>query len=125
MDLKELAVLVDRYIQAREERRALEAQADKMKEELEQPLKAQILVALKESGAGSVGGTKYQAALVKKTTPQVTDWSALYAHIQKTGEFELLQRRLSPPAVKERWDEKEEVPGVSPIQMEDLSITKL
>src|SRR5438552_18857683 len=109
-DIALLAVKIDEYVEVRTRRRKLEAEAEKLKEEKESPLEAEILEALRLSGAGSVGGSHYNATLVRKTSPQVADWKLLYEHIQKTGEFELIQRRLSPPAVKERWDEKIEVP---------------
>lgn len=124
MDTRELASVVNEYIAARDARRAKDKEAEAMKEG-EAKLKATLMEELRKAGAGAIAGSTHTATLVRKMSPQVTDWPALYKHIQETGHFDFLQRRLSPPAVKERWDDNLEVPGVSPIPVEDLSITKL
>lgn len=43
-------------------------------------------------------------ALKPKLVFVPTDWSALHAYIQTTGEFELLHRRLHTTALRERKD---------------------
>ena len=44
------------------------------------------------------------------------DWDALYKHTILTGEFDLLHKRITTTAVKERWQEGKEVPGVAHIE---------
>jgi hypothetical protein len=55
----------------------------------------------------------------------VEDWPKLYAHIKKTGEFELMQRRLGETAVKERWDADKQVPGVGRFTAKKVSCTRV
>lgn len=124
-NLADLAKKVDAYIEVRERRRQMERDAEKLKEKEEAPLRAAILEALKTSGAGAVGGTRYQASLTIKKSPQVADWGMFYQYIKDNDAFELLQKRLSGPAVKERWEAKVEIPGVVAVDVDDLSITKL
>lgn len=124
MELRELADLVDVYVDLREARLKLEREADKIKDK-EVAAKAQLLETLREQGVGGVAGKRYRATLVTKEVPQVMDWDRLYDHIRATGEFEFLQRRLSGPAVRERWENSVEVPGVGPVEVTDLSINIL
>jgi hypothetical protein len=71
--------------------------------------------------AGKVGRAQVQTKIV----PVVEDWPKLYAHIKKTGEFELMQRRLGETAVKERWDADKQVPGVGRFTAKKVSCTRV
>lgn len=57
--------------------------------------------------------------------PKAEDWTATFAFIQKTGRFDLLQKRLAETAVKDMWTAGEAVPGVSKIIVPKLSVTKI
>jgi len=73
-----------------------------------------------EMGAGSLATTSIQLS----TEPTVTDWPAFYKYIVDHDAFDMLQRRLSPTAVKDRWDDGEVVPGIDKFDTWDLSLTK-
>lgn len=120
--LDDLAQMVDRYYLAREERLAKQREVDAM-EKAERDLKAHIIHLLEESLVKTVGGSVATVSLVVKTEPQVTDWTAFYEHIRSTGQFELLYRRVNNAAVKERWDDNEEVPGVGTFPVATLSMS--
>jgi len=124
MTLDEIAKVVNNYITARDERRNVEKTVDKLKE-LESELKATIIRELKEAKAGAVAGKSYTATLKKKTQPQVAAWEELYPYIVENDAWDLIQRRISGPAVRERWDDGKEIPGVVAVEVEDLSFTKL
>lgn len=119
-DLKELAAKVDEYADIRQRRLALEKDVEKLKEE-ESALKATLLEALVKTGAGGLGGKRFRVTHKVKSVPQVQDWDAFYSHIRETGEFELLQRRVSSTAVSERWEAGEAVSGVVRVLVDDLS----
>ena len=68
---------------------------------------------------------KPRVQAVQKTVPSLKDWDALCKHVKKTGDFDLLQHRLSSAAVEARWDAKKKVPGVEPFQTVVLSVTKV
>jgi len=119
-----LAVMVDDYIRLREERLSLERQAEAIKEK-ETALKAGLIEALSTHQAGGVAGRTHRVTLRKKSTPQVQDWAKLYDYIKANNAFDLIQRRLSAPAVVERWDVKEDIPGVIPVSFTDISINKI
>ena len=48
-----------------------------------------------------------------------------YAHLKKTGDFELLNRALNRAAVNERWAAHKQVPGVGKFHVKKVSCTKL
>ena len=58
--------------------------------------------------------------LGSKKVSIVEDKEALMAHIRATGELELLQFRLSEPAVKEREENGESAPGVGKMEVYSL-----
>lgn len=120
---KEILAMAQEYDKLRAERLAIEKQAESVKER-ESELKRQIMDGLQAAKINSVGDTKKIYALVQKDEPVADDWKALYEHIQATGEFELLYRRINPAAIKERWELGIKVPGVQKFPALVLSITK-
>lgn len=78
----------------------------------------------KDDSRGSVGKIA-KVMLFPQTKPVPENWDKLYKHIEKTGEFELLQRRLSEKAIKERWENKKVVPGVGKFDFIAVSVTKI
>ena len=51
-------------------------------------------------------------------------WPDLYKYITATGEFDLLQKRLSSTAVAERFKAGVDLPGVGRVELPVLRITK-
>ena len=72
-----------------------------------------------------VQGQKSRVQVTASVIPVVEDWSKFYAHIKKTGGFELLNRAVNRAAVTERWDAKKQVPGVGKFTAKKVSCTKL
>ena len=64
------------------------------------------------------------AAITRTTVAQVTDWDEVYKYVKKTGEFDLLQKRMSDVAYRERLDAGKPVPGTEPFIVVNLSLTK-
>lgn len=121
---KSLGPLADLLYRARQERYAAQKRVDAMKVE-ERALEAKLRAGLLKLEGNTVGGRKARVTLGLKQVPKVVNWDALYAHIQKTGEFELLHRRVSDEAVKERAEQKIRVPGVQLEPVQVLSVEKL
>ena len=119
-----LAKLADELFEARERRLALQKQAEEIQSR-ERELRALLIAEIPLTGATGVAGKLAAVKVAEKQVPQVSDWPALYAHIKKTGSFELLQRRVSEGAVKDRWAEDESVPGVECVKIVDLSVSKV
>jgi hypothetical protein len=81
--------------------------------------------ALKVGEASGVQGRYSRVQITDNPVPTVADWKKFYAHIKKSGEFELLNRAVNRAAVKERWDAKKQVPGVTVFHDKKVSCTKL
>lgn len=54
-----------------------------------------------------------------------TDWDAIYAHIQSTGDFSLLHRRLSNAAIREMDVAGENVPGTEAVTLQKVLFRSL
>jgi hypothetical protein len=80
---------------------------------------------LKVGESSGVQGMRSRVQVTDTPIPQVADWEKFYAHIKKTGNFELLNRAVNRAAVKERWEQKRQVPGVTAFHAKTVSCTKL
>jgi len=108
---------------ARAERLAAQKVVDRL-EEAEKGIKKQVMERLEKAKNKAVSNGDRLFQLVTKDEPVADDWPAIYAHIKETGEFELIERRLSKAAVKERAELGEKVPGVAWFPVTNLSDTQ-
>lgn len=114
---------MDLLYTTRAARYVVQNQIKKM-EALEGAIEQYFIEKLDKDSSG-LSGKVARVQIETKTIPVVEDWPALYKHIKKTGEFELLQRRLGEGAIKERWEAKKRVPGVGRFNAKKVSCTKL
>lgn len=108
--------------------RAARTEAQKATDQIDARFKAlqeYVIETLPKSNASGIAGKLARVQSTVSEVPQVQDWALLHRHIQETGAFELMQRRLSDSAIKERWESGASVPGVGSFQAVKLSITKL
>lgn len=91
----------------------------------EKAIKEHLIAVLPKSDARGVSGKVAKATIVTKTIPIVEDWDAFYKYVKKTGQFELLQRRLNDAAVQERWEAGKKIPGVGVFNAVSVSVTKV
>lgn len=121
---KALGACADKLFQLRELRLAKQKEAELIEAE-EKALKEHLINTLPKSEANGVAGKVARVSIVTKPVPQVKDWDKFYAHVKKTGQFELMQRRLSDTAIKERWEAGKAVPGVESFNVVTVSINKV
>lgn len=122
--LEALTSGVDQYFEMRERRLALQRETDTLKV-LEEELKHRVISGLQGLELTGVFGKTHRVALDTRTVPRVVDWSKVYTYIKQHDAFELLQKRLSNPAVVERWEDSKEVPGVEHQVVFELTYSKL
>lgn len=91
----------------------------------EQAVKNYIIETLPKSEASGVAGKLARVSIHTKTVPTPVDWDAFYKYVKKTGQFQLMQRRLSEAAIGELWDAGKKVPGVDRFNVKTVSLTKL
>ncbi len=121
---KSLGACADLLYSTQQQRYAAQKEVDKL-EGLEKALKDRFINELSTQDASGIAGKQALAKIVVKDVPTMDDDKAFYAHVKKTGDFDLLQRRLSAEAVKLRWQAGKKVPGVGVFHSKSVSITKL
>lgn len=118
----------DLYNDVRQLRLAMDKEVDAIKAR-EAQIREHIIDNLSKSQDTGAAGLRYRAQIVMKDVPKVSEekggWAAVWAHIQQTGQFDLLQKRLGEKAVAERWAAGEAIPGVEKMKIPDVSITKI
>ena len=102
--------------------RELEQQLSLQKSLVEE-LKQKTLTEMEVIGTNTFNNDYGTLSVVKTEVPNVTDWPALYDHILKSGSFDLLQRRITSSAWRDRVMEGLEVPGVEPFEKTTLRVT--
>ena len=67
---------------------------------------------MERQGLTQPGNDACTISLKTEIVPTVEDWDALHQHIIATGQFELLQKRMSATAYRELLAMAQSVPGV-------------
>jgi hypothetical protein len=119
----QLPDLVDAYITARAQRLALDKQVDELKSH-EEVLKDAIITKMKEGKMLACGSTLGIVKMTINKEPQGQDWPAIYDYIKANDAFDLLHRRLTVQAVKDRVAEGEEIPGIAWAEVPRISVSK-
>ena len=122
-----LGACIDLLYATQEKRLALERSIEKKVEALrkeEQALEKHLLDTFSKDDLDGAKGKRATAGLKRQTVPNVKDWEQLYKFIKKHDAFELLQRRVSGTAYRERLEAKEVIPGVEAFTVVKLSLTK-
>lgn len=115
--------LVDNYISIRSQRLNLDREAATIKE-MEDDLYQVIVSKMRDAGMSVLGAKNGFVKLKESTEPVPTSWPELWKWIQETGNFEVLHKRISTLAIKERWEAGEGVPGVGKTTVYKLSVSK-
>lgn len=121
---KSVAVCADKLYELRRQRQDLQKEVDAMIEN-EKLLKDYIIRTLPKSQASGAAGKVARVTVEQKETPRCDDWDAFYKHVKRTGDFDLMQRRLSNSAVEERWDNGKKIPGLSKFKYKSVSLNKI
>jgi len=120
---KTLGACIDELYRQRTARIELQRKADDLREK-EHLLEQHIRGLLAAQGLESSRGKAATATVTTRTIGSVVDWARLFAYIKKTGNFDLIQRRINDTAFRARLDDGVEVPGVEAITVQSLSLTK-
>lgn len=83
-------------------------------------IKQMLDAASLEAGSGKLATT----SVCYTTEPTAKDWPSIYSYIVENDAFDMLQRRLSATAVRDRWNEGIIIPGIDKFDSWDLSLTK-
>lgn len=118
-----LGELADHLYKIRESRLEIERSVEKLKVE-EGAIREHLIQTLpKQELATGIAGKVGKVTIKPAVVAQLKDDAKLYAYIKKTGDFDLLQRRLNEGAIKARWEAGKAVPGVEPFDVLKVSVT--
>lgn len=125
MNLEEMTLdeAIDSVVMLRDQAKALQKQADAAKANFNEA-KKELVALLDEQGLKRAGSKLFSVSVLEKESFNVKDWDAVFKHIKNTGDFGLLQRRISSNAYKELLQLGQKIDGVEEYQFYDLSIRK-
>lgn len=121
--MKNLKHQIDELFNARQRRLDEQKKVDAMKAAEDIQAEA-IRAALHEMGVPELSGSVGSFTLKIKQEPEIVSWQDFQDHIRKTGELDLLQKRAMVSAIKARWEEGNDVPGVARIEVESFVLGK-
>ena len=115
--------LIAASFDARTARLKLQKEVDLL-EQKEKDANYEIIKYMMDNGFAVDQEGPYRVAMKSTMEPTLVDWELTRQYILDTGSIDLLQKRLTPSAVKARWDNNTVVPGVDPQSTYKLTITK-
>ena len=122
--MSNIGQMIDVLYETREERLALERAADVLKK-VETQLSNDIVKGLSAVDLKAGRGDRANFSFKKEEVPNVTNWPVLFKFVATTGEFGLLQKRISIPVWKSFKEENELIiPGTEVFELTKVSLTK-
>lgn len=115
--------LINQFVEVKALKESLNEQIKECNEKLAK-IEAEIMEQMSNAGISQAASDKASCTMRQVTHPAITDWDAFYKHVASTGEFELLHKRLSSTAFRERWESGEAIPGTSTSTAWELSVRR-
>lgn len=112
-------------------KKSIKTQMEKLNSELkglreqENDIDLELLKKLDTEGLKKTANEVASVSIKEETVPDVHDWDALYEHIKQTGDFSLIQRRVSSTAYRELLKLGENVPGLQPREIRRINFRSL
>jgi len=119
-----LAVAVDLLYTTRQTRLEIQKQVEALQAR-ETQLREHLINTLPKSDATGIAGKVARATIVTKTEPTVEDWDEFYKWLSRNRAWDCIQRRISAPAIRARWEAHKKVAGVGTIQVVSVSLNKV
>ena len=119
-----ISQLIDEIVKVKADREKLNTDASELTKTLA-ALEKDLMEAMAAAGtlkAASDAG--HSCKMEKKSYPAIKDWNAFYEYVSQTGSYDLLHKRLSNTAFRDRWAAGEEIPGTSSSEIWEVSVTK-
>jgi hypothetical protein len=120
---EKLGDCIDLLYSQRERRLALQRELDELKAQ-EEFVKGHIIGMLHDQELNSGTGDVATASITHRIVAQVEDWDAVYGYVLQNRAFDLLHKRISDTAYRDRLEQDEPVPGIKPFEVEGLSLVK-
>lgn len=121
--VSKIGTMIDKYIRLDDAVKEVDVKLKKAKEKRTECADFILSRYVKEdirSARGKLG----QISRTERNVPSVFDWDKLCAYVKRHNAFELLQKRVTQEAYKERVDAGKKVPGVEIFTKIGLSISR-
>lgn len=115
---------IDLLYTLRAQRIELDRKVDEMKAQ-EAALKDHIMANFAKSDLDGAKGKIATASIKHSIQANVTDFPTYLKWVVKNQAYACVQKRAGITALREYWDNGKQVPGVEPVETEDLSLTKV
>lgn len=115
---------IDKMWLLREKKRAREAELKLLEAEIEQ-MEALIIDKLDAEDTDSGRGKSASASVSKSVCFSISDFELFAKYVRRNNYFHLLQRRVSDLAVREIFQQRGKVPGLTPFERRRLNLTTL
>ncbi len=115
--------IIAKMAEVRDERRRIASRDKELVAEW-RSLEMELMTRLDEQGMLKASTSDGTASITETVLPQVVDWDAVYAHIQETGDFYLLQKRPAAAAFRELHQSGEVIPGIEAYTKREISLRK-
>ena len=116
--------LINELVSVKEKRAALTAE-DSLLSKQAGIIEQDIMTLMAEAGTTKAASEEgHSVSVSKKMYPSIENWDALYAHIIATNSFDLLHKRPSITAFRDRWEATETIPGASASEVWEISLHK-
>lgn len=119
----DIGARIDSLYALREQRLGIEKRVKELKEE-ELQMRNQIFELLASMGLTKASGALATCGIKVTNVPLVEDWDQVFKYMSLTGEWDLVQKRISVTAWRARFDDGVTIPGVSKVEDVDISLTK-
>lgn len=121
--IRPTSAIIQDLVICRDERRRI-ADRDKELVTTWKSLEDELLNRLDDQGMLQAKTSAGTASVTETIVPNVVDWDAVHEHIQKTGDFYLLQKRPATAAFRELHASGETIPGMEPFTKRTISLRK-
>lgn len=115
--------IIAQMVEVRDEKRRIRERETELTDKWKS-LEMELLVRLDEQGMLKASTGEGTASITETVLPNVSDWEAVYEHIQKTGDFYLLQKRPAAAAFREITTSGEVIPGMDVYTKRSISLRK-
>jgi len=119
----EVGELIDTLYRKRAERLEAQSKVEAMEAE-EKAIREQVIMMLQEQGLEGGKGGVATAGITRRVVGQATNWDEIYQYVKENDAFDLLHRRISDTAYRDRLEQGEVVPGINPVEVVGLSLNK-
>lgn len=114
---------IDELYALRAERLELSKKVDELKSQ-ESKLRGIIIAQLRTLQLDGGKGKAANATITTAKQARIDSWPDFWNYCVKNDAHDLVQKRVAITAVRARWEEGEVVDGISPFDVDDISLTK-